>query len=78
MAAVRVGVVYYSQVLDGINSVEGCEGVMYQVAETLPPEVLERIKALPRSDDPVIRAEELPDFDGLIFGEPAAAHLLQH
>lgn len=95
------------QVQEGINSVEGCEGVLYQVCtggsssrarlppfrqpmggggimphlcmqrskpgllqvrETLPPEILEKIKAPPKADDPIIQPEELPDFDGLIFG----------
>ncbi|PRW51084.1 phospholipase carboxylesterase [Chlorella sorokiniana] len=40
------------------------------VAETLPPAILEKIKPEPRADYPVIRPEELPDFDGLIFGIP--------
>lgn len=38
-----------------------------QVAETLPPE---RIKAPPKTNDPVIKAEQLPDCDGLISGFP--------
>lgn len=80
MAPVRVAVIYYSvhghvrqlaeKVLDGINSVEGCEAVIHQVAETLPPEILAKIKPVPRADHPIIRPEELPDFDGLIFGIP--------
>jgi hypothetical protein len=41
-----------------------------QVAETQPPEILERIKAPPKTNDPVIKAEQLPNFDGLIFGFP--------
>ncbi|KAI3426916.1 hypothetical protein D9Q98_006860 [Chlorella vulgaris] len=67
MPPVCIGIVYYSQVLEGINSVEGCEGLMHQVAETLPPE---RIKAPPKTNDPVIKAEQLPDCDGLISGFP--------
>ncbi|KAL4443324.1 hypothetical protein ABPG75_011061 [Micractinium tetrahymenae] len=69
MAPTRIAIVTYSSVLEGINSVEGCEGTIYRVAETLPPEILEKIKPVPR-EDPVITAEELPEFDGLIFGIP--------
>ena len=80
------------QVLEGINSVEGCTGVKYQVckqalsggdsaflghrppascmcacvqvAETLPAEVLEKMKALPKADDPIMTPDLLPTFDG--------------
>ena len=42
-----------------------------QVAETLPTAVLDKIKPVPRDDSgPIITAEELPGFDGLIFGMP--------
>ncbi|KAL4420916.1 hypothetical protein ABPG77_001257 [Micractinium sp. CCAP 211/92] len=68
MAPTRIAIVHYSvqghvrkmaqSVLEGINSLEGCEGTIYRVAETLPPEILEKIKP------------ELPAFDGLIFGIP--------
>ena len=44
---------------------------LIQVAETLPEEVLDKIKPVPRDDSgPIITAEELPGFDGLIFGMP--------
>ena len=41
-----------------------------QVAETLPQDILTRIKAPPKADDPAIAAEELPEFDGFVFGMP--------
>ncbi len=42
-----------------------------QVAETLPPELLEKIHAAPKDEDvPIITADKLPEADGLIFGLP--------
>lgn len=50
---------------------EGCEGVLYQVAETLPAEVLAKMGAPPKAADvPVISVDDLPKADGFLFGIP--------
>jgi NAD(P)H dehydrogenase (quinone) len=41
---------------------------IYQVAETLPDEVLTKMYAPPKGDYPIITAEKLTDYDGIIFG----------
>lgn len=76
----KVYIVFYSMyghvyklaqsVKEGVDSVEGCEGVLYQVAETLPPEVLEKMGAPPKPDVPIIDPKALADADGLLFGFP--------
>ena len=55
----------------GVDSVEGVEGVLYRVMETLPKEVLQLMQA-PEKDDqvPIISAEKLVEADGLLFGFP--------
>lgn len=57
----------------GVDSVDGVEGVLYRVLETLPKEVLELMKAPEKGDDdevPIISAENLVEADGLLFGFP--------
>ncbi|CAM6025199.1 unnamed protein product [Sphagnum balticum] len=78
---VRLFIVYYSmydhvlslakKVKEGADSVEGVEAVLYQVPETLSPEVLEKMSA-PAKDNsiPIISPAELADADGIIFGFP--------
>lgn len=76
----KIYIVYYSlyghinkmaeAIKEGVDSVEGAEGVLYQVAETLPAEVLEKMHAPPKSDVPIISAADLPNADGFIFGFP--------
>jgi len=55
----------------GVDSIEGVEGVLYRVLETLPKEVLELMKA-PEKDEtvPLISADKLLEADGLLFGFP--------
>jgi NAD(P)H dehydrogenase (quinone) len=55
----------------GVDSVEGVEGVLYRVPETLAPEVLDQMR-VPQKDNeaPVISAEGLVEADGLLFGFP--------
>ncbi|KAL1361958.1 hypothetical protein HN51_010264 [Arachis hypogaea] len=55
----------------GVETIEGVEGVLYRVTETLPKEVLEAMQA-PEKDDavPLITAEKLVEADGLLFGFP--------
>jgi NAD(P)H dehydrogenase (quinone) len=77
---VKIYIVYYSlyghvhklaqAIKEGVDSIEGAEGVLYQVPETLPAEVLEKMHAPPKPDVPVITAKDLPDADGFIFGFP--------
>ncbi|KAI9089088.1 hypothetical protein K1719_029367 [Acacia pycnantha] len=55
----------------GVDGVEGVEGVLYRVAETLPDEVLEKMRAPPKDDGiPEITADELAAADGILFGFP--------
>lgn len=42
-----------------------------QVPETLPAEVLAKMGAPPKADDPIITADELKEYDGFLFGEAA-------
>ncbi|XP_027355007.1 probable NAD(P)H dehydrogenase (quinone) FQR1-like 2 isoform X1 [Abrus precatorius] len=55
----------------GVDSIEGVEGLLYRVVETLSKEVLELMKA-PEKDEkvPLISAEKLLEADGLLFGFP--------
>ncbi|MFS7989584.1 putative NAD(P)H dehydrogenase (quinone) [Helianthus anomalus] len=56
----------------GANSVEGVEATLWQVAETLPSVVLQKMKAPPKPDDvPVIRVEQLVEADGFLCGFPS-------
>jgi NAD(P)H dehydrogenase (quinone) len=55
----------------GVDSVEGVEGILYQVAETLPAEVLGKMHAPPKDADvPVISPADLANADGFVFGFP--------
>ncbi|XP_061355441.1 probable NAD(P)H dehydrogenase (quinone) FQR1-like 2 isoform X2 [Gastrolobium bilobum] len=78
----RVFIVFYSMyghvealaksLKKGVDSIEGVEGVLYRIPETLPEEVLQLMKA-PQKDDhvPLISAaEKLVEADGLLFGFP--------
>lgn len=77
---VKIAVIYYStyghvrglaqKVVEGVNSVEGCEAKLFQVPETLPAEVLAKMGAPPKADDPIITADELKEYDGFLFGIP--------
>jgi len=78
--ATKVFIVFYSTyghiykmakaVKEGVDSVEDCEGILYQVAETLPDEVLEKMNAAPKPDVPVLDPKSLADADGILFGFP--------
>ena len=54
----------------GVNSIEGCEGHLFQVPEILSEEILKKMHAVPKSDIPIITADKLADFDGFLFGFP--------
>ena len=55
----------------GVDNVDGVEGVLYRVPETLPIEVLQMMRAPPKDERiPEITAAELAAADGLLFGFP--------
>lgn len=56
----------------GVDAVDGIEGILYRVPETLSPEVLDHMKAPPKDDSipEIPAAEELSGADGFLFGFP--------
>ncbi|CAN6441084.1 unnamed protein product [Victoria cruziana] len=77
----KVFVVFYSmyghveqlatRMKKGVDGIEGVEGLLFRVPETLPPDVLEQMKVPPKGDDiPIISAAELAAADGILFGFP--------
>ncbi|GJE86401.1 1,4-benzoquinone reductase [Phanerochaete sordida] len=48
----------------------GGSATIYQIAETLPEEVLAKMHAPPKPAYPVIQVDELTQFDGFVFGIP--------
>lgn len=56
------------KVAEGINSVEGCHADVFQVAETLSAEILEKMHAPPKASDPVIDAATMATYDAVVFG----------
>ena len=80
-ATLKVFIVFYSmyghveklakRMKKGVDGVEGVEAVLYQVPETLSEEVLEHMKAPPKDPEvPEIKAVELTEADGVLFGFP--------
>ncbi|KAL6008166.1 hypothetical protein ACLOJK_033672 [Asimina triloba] len=81
LVKLKIFVVFYSmyghvellakRMKKGIDGIDGVEGLLFRVPETLPPEVLEQMKAPPKDERiPVISAAELANADGLLFGFP--------
>eukprot|EP00897_Mesotaenium_endlicherianum_P008981 jgi/Mesen1/8110/ME000435S07284 len=78
--AAKVYIVYYSmyghvarlasKIKEGVDSVPGAEGFLYQVPESLPESVLAKMNAPPKQDVPVIEARELVEADAILFGFP--------
>ncbi|MCO5609592.1 hypothetical protein L7F22_063822 [Adiantum nelumboides] len=77
----KIFIVYYSmyghvealakKIKEGVDSVDGVEGYLFRVAETLTPDVLEKMRAPPKDENtPIISAPELLAADGVIFGFP--------
>ncbi|EXB63606.1 Flavoprotein wrbA [Morus notabilis] len=79
---VKIFIVFYSmyghveilarRVKTGVDSVDGVEGLLYRVSETLPVEILDQMR-VPRgknADVPEISPEELAEADGILFGFP--------
>ncbi|KAG0569861.1 hypothetical protein KC19_6G121500 [Ceratodon purpureus] len=80
-AKVKVFIIFYSayghvlamakKMKEGVDSVEGVEGFLYQVPETLPENVLSMMKAPPKDESiPTITAAQLSEADGFLFGFP--------
>ncbi|KAL3418973.1 quinone oxidoreductase [Phlyctema vagabunda] len=77
--APKVAIVYYSMYghiakiaeaeKEGLKKA-GIEADLFQVAETLPQEVLAKMHAPPKSDVPVIDAATLEKYDAFLFGIP--------
>lgn len=78
----KIFIVFYSmyghveilarRVKTGVDSVDGVEGLLYRVPETLPGEILDQMR-VPRdknADVPEISPEELAEADGILFGFP--------
>ncbi|KAJ5188052.1 Minor allergen Alt a 7 [Penicillium cf. griseofulvum] len=53
----------------GIESAGG-QAEIYQIAETLPQEILDAIHAPPKSSHPIIGPEKLTEYDAVLFGIP--------
>ncbi|KAI8025651.1 putative NAD(P)H dehydrogenase (quinone) FQR1-like 2 [Camellia lanceoleosa] len=77
----RIFIVFYSMyghveflarsMKKGVDGIDGAEGVLYRVPETLSLEALEQMKVPPKGGEiPVISVEELVEADGLLFGFP--------
>lgn len=74
-----VYVIYYSTyghiktmadcVVAGLKE-SGVDAKLFRVEETLSEEVLGKMHAAPKADDPIANAAELPNADGFIFGFP--------
>lgn len=59
------------RVKKGVDSIDGIEGVLYRVPETMSNEVLEQMRVPPKEADvPVIAIDQLLEADGLLFGFP--------
>uniref|UniRef100_A0A0D3AL62 Flavodoxin-like domain-containing protein n=1 Tax=Brassica oleracea var. oleracea TaxID=109376 RepID=A0A0D3AL62_BRAOL len=82
MAVTKIYIVYYSlhghvetmarEVLRGANEVPDVEATLWQIPETLPEKILEKVQAAPRPDDvPEIQGEQLGEADGFMFGFPS-------
>jgi NAD(P)H dehydrogenase (quinone) len=73
----KIAIIYYStyghiatmteSVKKGIEAA-GATCDVYQVPETLSEEILGKMGAPPKRDDPIITAEKMKDYHGFIFG----------
>ena len=80
----KINVIFYSlyghvynmaeAIAEGAREVEGAEVGLYQVEETLTPEILEKMGAMPSRKSfehvPVATVENLEEADAIIFGTP--------
>lgn len=59
------------KVKEGVDTVEGVQGYLYQVPETLSEDVLIKMSAPPKDPSvPIISAHDLPSADAILFGFP--------
>ncbi|WCJ33858.1 NAD(P)H dehydrogenase (quinone) [Euphorbia peplus] len=81
----RIFIIFYSmyghvevlarRMKKGVDSIDGVEGVLYRVPETLPVDVLEQMR-VPKKENgnegvvPVVSVDELVNADGFLFGFP--------
>jgi len=75
----KVAVVYYSmyghvkklaeQVAKGVEE-EGVTPKIFQIAETLSDEILQKMHAPPKADHPAVTPMDLVDYDAILFGIP--------
>jgi multimeric flavodoxin WrbA len=73
----KIAIIYYStfghvatmteSVKKGIEAA-GATCDIFRVPETLPEDVLAKMGAPPKKDDPIITPDQLVDYDGFIFG----------
>ncbi|KAI0659038.1 flavoprotein-like protein [Cubamyces menziesii] len=79
MSAPRIAIVIYSMyghiakvaesVKSGITAAGG-SATIYQIAETLPSDILEKMHAPPKPAYPILAPTELTQFDAFVFGIP--------
>jgi NAD(P)H dehydrogenase (quinone) len=77
MSKAKVAIIYYSlyghvkvladSIKKGVEEA-GLTCDIYQVAETLPDEVLTMMHAPPKADDPIITPDKMTEYDGFLFG----------
>jgi NAD(P)H dehydrogenase (quinone) len=77
MGKPKIAIIYYSlyghvkTLAESIKTGVEEAGVIcdiYQVAETLPEEVLAKMYAPPKADYPIITADKMTEYDGFLFG----------
>jgi len=77
--APKVAIIYYSTyghirtLAQGIKKgleAGGAQVDVFQLPETLSDEILGKMGAPPKADDPVITVEKLTEYDGFMFGLP--------
>ncbi|KAJ1724932.1 hypothetical protein LPJ53_000858 [Coemansia erecta] len=76
----KIYVLYYSTyghvhtvaqaITKGLLKSNTVDAELYQIPETLPPDVLEKMHAAPKSTVPVITPEKLAEADGFLLGFP--------
>jgi NAD(P)H dehydrogenase (quinone) len=74
----KIAIIHYSMyghvatmseaVKKGIESTGTATCDIYQVPETLPDAVLEKMHAPPKGDYPIITADQMTEYDGFMFG----------
>jgi len=81
--APRIAIIYYSLyghieklALAELKGIERAGGTatIFQVAESLPAEVLEKMYAAPKAQYPIITPDEMTKYDGFLFGNAQHPH----